>query len=130
MPNVAGRLDAISDEIDQLITDWTQTLLNTIDDPLVLDQKQYLDAPQQKLIDDFVGTKKLPEHVDESFVSAIESLLKGFEPVYVDGRELVDELVKLGPCTADDFKKKLAGIISSYTRGKDTENLRIIVRSE
>jgi hypothetical protein len=130
VPNVAGRLDAISDEIDQLITDWTQTLLNTIDDPLVLDQKQYLDAPQQKLIDDFVGTKKLPEHVDESFVSAIESLLKGFEPVYVDGRELVDELVKLGPCTADDFKKKLAGIISSYTRGKDTENLRIIVRSE
>lgn len=130
VPNVAGRLDAISDEIDQLVADWTQTLLNTIDDPLVLNQKQYLDKPQQELIDNFVSTKTLPKHVDEAFVSAIESLLKGFEPVYVDGQELVDELVKLGPCTADDFKKKLAGIISGYTRGKDTENLRIIVRSE
>ena len=130
VPNVTGRLDTIADDIDRLVDEWTQTLLNTIDDPLVLGQKQYLDKKQQELIDAFVKSGKLPSRVDEQFVSAIESLLEGFEPVYINGTELVDELAKLGPCTASDFKKKLNSIIADYTSGKDPENLRIIVRPE
>ena len=97
---------------------------------MVLGQKQYLDKKQQELIDAFVKSGKLPSRVDEQFVSAIESLLEGFEPVYINGTELVDELAKLGPCTASDFKKKLNSIIADYTSGKDPENLRIIVRPE
>ena len=51
--NVAGQLDNLDIRIDDLVTEWTQTLLNTISDPIVASQKEYLSAEQQKAIDDF-----------------------------------------------------------------------------
>ena len=33
VPNVAGQLDNLDIRIDDLVTEWTQTLLNTISDP-------------------------------------------------------------------------------------------------
>lgn len=129
-PNVAGRLDQIEGQMDQLLKDWTETLLNTIDDPLVLAQKQFLSQKEQGLVDGFLQSKILPTRVDDSFVEAIEKLQQGFEAIYVDGKELVAELAKLGPSTAEDFKKKFNSYIEGKTRGKNRENLRVIVRSE
>ena len=51
--NVAGQLDNLDIRISDLVTEWTQTLLNTISDPTVASQKEYLSAEQQKAIDDF-----------------------------------------------------------------------------
>ena len=128
--NVEGLLDDIEDQIESLVNEWTTTLLNTIDDPIVLGEKRYLEDAQQRKIDAFVESGKLPSRVDDKFIEAIEALLKGFEPVYIEGSDLVQELAKLGPSTAADFKKKLDSIIAGYVAGKDPENLRIIVRSE
>lgn len=33
VPNVAGQLDNLDIRIDDLVTEWTQTLLNTISEP-------------------------------------------------------------------------------------------------
>lgn len=109
--NVDGLLDDIEEQIEALVNEWTTTLLNTIDDPIVLGEKRFLDEAQQRKIDAFVESGKLPVRVDDKFIEAIEALLKGFEPVYIEGGELVQELAKLGPSTAADFKKKLDGII-------------------
>jgi hypothetical protein len=130
VPNVTGELDRIEEQMNQLVTTWTETLLNTIDDPLVLEQEQYLTPAQQQLIDGFVASRALPERVDDAFVDAIEDLQQGFEPVYVDGRELVAVLAKLGASTADDFKRQFNSYIGGLVKGKDPESLRIIVRSE
>lgn len=128
--NVGGRLDDIEEQIEALVDEWTTTLLNTIDDPLVLGEKRFLDATQQRMIDAFVDSRQLPDRVTDRFIEAIEALLKGFEPVYIDGKDLAQKLATLGPSTASDFKAKLESIISGYISGKDPENLRIIVRSE
>ena len=61
VPNVAGQLDNLDIRIDDLVTEWTQTLLNTISDPIVASQKEYLSAEQQKAIDDFIASGTLPK---------------------------------------------------------------------
>ena len=48
----------------KLLKEWTKTLHNTISDPLVLTQKQYLNPEQQKTIDDFLEKEELPEKID------------------------------------------------------------------
>jgi hypothetical protein len=52
-------------------------LLNTIDDPLVLDQKKYLTPDQQSALDAFLKAKKLPEKIDNFFMGAIERCCRG-----------------------------------------------------
>src|SRR5690606_5216887 len=54
---VKGRLDEIEDRIDSLLAEWTNTLFNTVTDPTLEEQKQYLSPEQRKVIDAFIKTK-------------------------------------------------------------------------
>jgi hypothetical protein len=126
--NVFGQLDNIEIRIDDLLAEWKQTLLNTISDPIVASQKEYLSADQQKTIDDFISSDTLPIRVDEFFVKSICALLKGFEPVVIHTEDLMQKLDELGPCDVDTFKAKVSDIVESYIKGKDTNKLRIVVK--
>ncbi len=126
--NVAGQLDNIEIRIDELLEEWQQTLLDTISDPIVASQKEYLSAEQQKVIDEFITTASLPKRVDDFFIKAIKALLKGFEPVVIDAKDLMDKLMKLPPMDETAFKQKLNELVADYTKGKDEGKLRIIVK--
>lgn len=125
---VSGQLDFIEDKIDSLINEWTKTLLNTISDPLVLAQKDYLNVEQKKVIDNFLERKGLPKTIDNFFIGSINALLKGFEPVVIQTDEFMHKVDEIGPCDVETFKEKLMSIISTYTKGKDKEKLRIVVK--
>lgn len=126
--NVAGQLDNIEIRIDELVEEWQQTLLDTISDPIVASQKEYLNAEQQNVIDEFIKTASLPKRVDDFFIKAIKALLKGFEPVVIDAKDLMDKLMKLPPMDETAFKQKLNELVADYTKGKDEGKLRIIVK--
>lgn len=125
---VFGKLDNIDMRLDSLLEEWTKSLLDTISDPIVESQKEYLSEAQQKAIDDFIETKELPKRVDDFFVKAIQALLKGFEPVVVNADDLVEKLTKLPPLDEQTFRSKVSELISEYTSGKDAGKLRIIVK--
>ena len=125
---VFGKLDNIEMRLDSLLEEWTKSLLDTISDPIVESQKEYLSEAQQKAIDDFIETKELPKRVDDFFVKAIKALLKGFEPVVVNADDLVEKLTKLPPLDEQTFRSKVSELISGYTSGKDAGKLRIIVK--
>jgi energy-coupling factor transporter ATP-binding protein EcfA2 len=127
-PIVKGAVDRIEDRLDALLAEWTTTLLNTINDPLVLGQKQYLSAEQQKAVDEFVRKKALPEKVDQFFITAVKLLLNGFDAVSVDSGEFVSKLVSLGACDVDTFKREIDEIVAALSKGKDKSKLRIIIR--
>jgi len=125
---VAGKLDAIEDKIDNLLTEWNALLLNTVSDPLVLEQEQYLSKEQQKVIHDFLASKQLPSKVDNFFVESIEALLKGFDPVIINANEFLDKLVAMGSCEFETIKTKLNEIVNGFSKGKDKEKLRIVFK--
>lgn len=128
VPNVAGRLDNLGTRIDDLLEEWTQTLLNTISDPIVSSQKGYLSVEQQKAVDDFVSSGTLPKRVDDFFVKAIKALLQGFEPVVINTADLTEKLEQLPPMDEASFTQKLNEIVAAYTQGKDTSKIRIVVK--
>ena len=126
--NVYGQLDNIENRIDDLVTEWTKTLLDTISDPIVANQKEYLTADQKKVIDDFESSGELPRRVDDFFVKAITALLQGFEPVVIDTEDLLQKLEELPPLDEAAFTSKIKDILGAYTKGKDTSKLRIVVK--
>lgn len=126
--NVHGQLEAIENRIDDLTQEWTKRLYETISDPLVLSQKEYLSKQQAAVIDQFIETKTLPDRVDDFFVSSMNALLKGFEPVVIDSDDLVAKLEAMPPMDADTFRSKIEELLKSYTSGKDKSKLRIVVK--
>ena len=121
-------MDNIEIRIDDLVEEWTKTLLDTISDPIVASQKEYLGNEQKKAIEEFVASGSLPKRVDDFFVNAINALLKGFEPVVVDTDELMQKLEALPPLDENNFKAKINEIIACYTKGKDISKLRIVIK--
>ena len=126
--NVYGVLDNLEIRIDDLLAEWTKTLLDTISDPMVASQKKFLSAEQQQAIDDFIASGTLPNRVDDFFVKAINALLKGFEPVVIDTDDLMAKLEQMPPMDEASFKAKVNELISAYTKGKDAGKLRIVVK--
>lgn len=126
--NVYGVLDNLEIRIDDLLAEWTKTLLDTISDPIVASQKKFLSAEQQQAIDEFIASSTLPKRVDDFFVKAINALLKGFEPVVIDTDDLMAKLEQMPPMDESSFKAKVSELISSYTQGKDAGKLRIVVK--
>ena len=126
--NVYGQLDNLEDRIDALVAEWTRQLMDTITDPIVLSQKEYLSAQQAKVIDEFIASGSLPQRVDDFFVKSIQALLKNYEPVVIEIEDLVQKLDELPPLDEMTFKAKLNDIISAYTKGKDSATLRIVVK--
>lgn len=125
---VKGKIADIEDRIETLLDDWSETLYNTLSDPLLGAQMAYLKPQQRTVIDQFLKSKKLPEKVDNYFVDAVSALLEGFEPVSISADEFIDKLDALGPCDIDTFKNKINDMLKDYTKGKDAEKLRIVVK--
>lgn len=126
--NVAGQMEQMEDRIDMMVAEWTKMLMNTLSDPIILDQKKFLKAQEAKAIDDFVSSGTLPKKVDDFFVNSINALLKGFEPVVIEMDDLMHKLEELPPLDESSFKAKITEIVSAYTKGKDTGKLRIVVK--
>ena len=126
--NVAGQMEQMEDRIDLMVAEWTKMLLNTLSDPIILDQKKFLKAQEAKAIDDFVSSGMLPKKVDDFFVNSINALLKGFEPVVIEMEDLMHQLEELPPMDESSFKAKINDIVAGYTKGKDTGKLRIVVK--
>ena len=126
--NVAGQMEQIEDRIDLMAEEWTKMLLNTLSDPIILDQKKFLKAQEFRVIDDFISSGELPKKVDDFFVNSINALLKGFEPVVIEMDDLMRKLEELPPMDESSFKAKINDIVSGYTNGKDSGKLRIVVK--
>lgn len=125
---VSGLLDQLELRIDELLAEWIKTLHNTISDPIVASQKEFLSGEQQQVLDDFIAGKVSPKHIDDLLVKAINTLLKGFEPVVIHTDDLIAKLEQMPPMDEASFKSKIHELIASYTRGKDAGKLRIIVK--
>ena len=126
--NVAGQMEQMEDRIDLMVAEWTKMLLDTLSDPIILDQKKFLKAQEAKAIDDFVSSGTLPKKVDDFFVNSFNALLKGFEPVVIEMEDLMHQLEELPPMDESSFKAKINDIVAGYTKGKDTSKLRIVVK--
>lgn len=124
---VRGKLDMIEERLEQLLAEWGQNILSSIDDPLVKKDVPYLKPEQKKVIEAFMHTGKLPDVVDNHFVEAVNILLKGLEKVEIDVGELGELLTEWGPCTADDMKSKFETLVNNWTRGMDKSRTMIII---
>lgn len=127
-PLVKGKLEELQEKLDVLTEEWTKSLQNTISDPFAVEQEKYLDASQQKSIKEFRDSKKLPDKVDAHFVGAIEALLQGFEPVEIPVSDFIEKLEFAGPVDKSKFMRIIEDYLNEYTKGKEQEKLRIIVK--
>ncbi|CAI3202769.1 DUF6079 family protein [Clostridium neonatale] len=126
--NAEAKLSEIEEKLEALNNEWTNLLSNSLEDPLILDNKKLLTRDQQKVIDDFIDTKQLPDIVDTFFVQAFNTLFSELDKVTVRIEDIENILLSMGPCTTIELKNKVNSYIDSIVKGKDIDKLRLIIQ--
>jgi hypothetical protein len=124
----ANRLHQLDDDLDQLVTNWRQTLLENLEDPFTQDSLDLLPAANRKLIDAFLTSRKLPEPLTTEFANAVQEALSGLEKIAVKGDEIKQALLQGGsPATPDDLRKRFDTFMNERCKGKDASKLRFVI---
>jgi hypothetical protein len=127
--SAAQILTGLDDQLDTLVTDWTQTLLSNLDDPTVFANIELIsDAAGKKQLRAFIKANELPEPISPALVKALQEALTGLEKVTVTQTDLYEALVEGGiPCTVDELKDRFDTYVTGLTKGKNTDKVRVVV---
>ncbi|MDL1899491.1 ATP-binding protein [Anaerolineae bacterium CFX9] len=121
-------LDRIDTDLDRMLADWTQTLIDNLQDPTVQDDLDLLKADARTLIDGFLQAGQLPDPLDKAFLGALREVLSGLVKVSISVDELHNALLSGGsPVTPADIRKRFDELINEKTRGKDAAKVRIVL---
>ena len=121
-------LDQMNEQLDQIIEQWTKTLLNNLDDPMTqANVNELLHEDDKQVIQSFMDSKELPDPVDSNFVQTLKTVLAGLQKVPVKKSALLKIVADLGPSTPDEFKRAVSDFVDSLAKGKDPAKVRIVL---
>lgn len=122
-------LDKLGDWLNDLLRNWTATLLGNLEDPTVAENVELLsDTEGKSAVAEFIHKRELPDPVEPAFVKALQEVLSGLQKVVLTSDGLQDALVSGGtPCTVDELKARFERHVAELTKGKDASKVRIVV---
>ena len=124
----AAQLDRTDSELDNLISQWTQTLLTNLADPTTRENLGLLKAAQKKIVDAFLKKRELPATISQDFIQALSEVLSELAKVVVRNGELRLALLSGGsPTSIEELKKRFDEYLTAITKGKDPRKVRIVL---
>ena len=126
---VAGRTLAHLDEkIDELLVDWTRTLLTNLDDPAIRENLPLLKPAQRERVTQFMKTRELPDPLDPEFIEALQECLSGLVKVVVRAEDLRAALLSGGsPARPDELKRRFGRHLDGLTKGQEPAKVRVVL---
>ena len=121
-------LSGLDDELDTLLSGWTETLLDNLGDPTTKEQLELLKPEPRKLVDAFISSRTLPDNLDHDFIHAVKEVLSGLARVVVTTDDLRGALLSGGsPATLGEMKKRFEEYLDDKAKGKDPGKVRIVL---
>lgn len=126
--SAAAVLDSLDRELDDLLDNWTQTLLSNLEDPTTCGNLNLLRPEQRRIVDVFLKERRLPDELSDDFIQAVNELLSGLIPVAVKIHDLRAALLRGGsPATPAELKKRFEEYLDEVTKGYEPAKVRIVL---
>ena len=121
-------LSTLDNELDALLSTWTETLLGNLDDPTTKEQLTLLRRDQRDVVDEFISSRELPADLDHDFIDAIAQVLSGLSKVVVTSDDLRKALLPSGsPATPSELTKRFGEFLDEKAKGLDAAKVRIVI---
>lgn len=85
-------LEQIDNQLDSLLENWTNTLLENLDDPTAKKSIKLLPEDQQEAVGSFVKAKALPEKIPNELVQGMQTALSGLIAISIKPAVLLKTL--------------------------------------
>jgi len=126
--DVEQRLQELDNDLDRILTDWTDRLGNELSDPTTQSNRQLLTTKRQKLVTTFCSSKVLPQPVNKEFVEAVSEVLSSLNKIAIAPSDLIAVLTSGGmPTNPDELEIRFKDYLGDLLKGKDRKNVRIFI---
>jgi hypothetical protein len=121
-------LQQIDQQLDQLLENWTKTLLDNLGDPTAKKSVKLLPDDQQQAVNTFLKSKTLPDIISNQLIQGMQQALSGLVAISVKPAELLNALGEGGaPCTIDQIQSRFEEFVQKITRGKEPAKVRLVI---
>jgi hypothetical protein len=123
-----ARLNHLKLELERIHKSWLRSLLNDLADPVVQANFRLLKPAQEKMLQDFISAKELPDEISQEFLAAIQQALSGLAKLAVRLDELKAALFPDGsPATPAEFKERLNAYLENLLKGREQSKVRLVI---
>ena len=121
-------LDQLNNELDNLVSEWTKTILTNLKDPSSQNSLGLLGDDSKQQINEFFASQCLPENITSVFIQALKEVLAGLLKVTITTEGLREALLSGGsPTTSDVLKNRFKDYIDEIVKGKEQNKVRIVL---
>jgi hypothetical protein len=121
-------LEQLEDELDDLVTSWTNVLLVNLEDPTIHENLELLKLDDRLLIKDFLKSRKLPDELGQDFIYALQEVFSGLTKVVIKTDDLWQALSASGsPSTPSELRKRFDEYLNGLTEGREVSKIRIML---
>lgn len=121
-------VETMDDELDSMVTNWTEMLVSNLEDPITQTNMDLLKVGDRESLQAFLKSKELPMRLDANFVHALKEVLSGLVRVSVNTQDIQKALkIESGPATPSEVKKRFEDYIDQLSKGKDPAKVRIVI---
>ncbi|MFC4660780.1 DUF6079 family protein [Oceanobacillus aidingensis] len=126
--NEKPSLSELEEEMVELLTVWTDTLLTNFNDASVKESIELLEVEEKQLINDFMHEKTLTLPIPMKLINAINKVLKGIHQEQVDVEQLKEVFGNGNPITVKEARNNLEILFRELVGNNDQERVRLTVR--
>lgn len=119
-------LDELEEELEDLLSNWTSTLLTTLRDPEIKENIDMLQPDQRQLVNEFIQQQTLALPINIKLVEAISILLQGIEKVTITVSELEQMMNNGQPLTVEELKQRFDHMLRQKVGTQPKNNVRIL----
>jgi hypothetical protein len=126
--SASARLEDCERRADALLSSWTATLVDSLNEKEMAEQIGYVsDPPARAKVEAFAKARILPERIDSAFIDALNQIFNRVDIRHVSPHELAGALFPdTSPATADQLRVRLDGLIDALTSGTAPERVRFL----
>jgi hypothetical protein len=122
-------LDEFEDDIEDLLEQWTTTLINTFNDPELKQNIELLNKEQQLLVRSLLESEEFSLPINVKLIQAIKELLEGIERVEISTDEVLQVMGNGNPLTVEELQERLNTLIKRRVGNKPTNRVRIMLKT-
>ena len=123
--SVLGQVD---ERLDQMVEEWTKTLLDNLEDPITQANLELLGQAQRQPVSEFLAKRALPELLSQGFIQSLQDVLSGLDKVVLSIEAVKGALLEGGmPATQEEIKRRFEAYLKEQTKGRDLSKVRIVV---
>lgn len=124
----AVALQQIDEQLDQLIENWTKSLLENLGDPTAKKSISLLPEDQKTAVNAFLDARELPSKVSNELVQGIQTALSGLTAIPVRLSDLITTFGEAsGSYTVEQLRTRFEEFLQKLTRGREVSKVRLVI---